>query len=131
MQAVDSTSSPYLQFVLVLILVALVVFLGVRKLASQYFLVDTGFSGAMSIGADGGGGANASEIEEDVCVTCGHSGSKQCSGCKRVRYWYVIRDLFQVLFFEKKLGLSLVLFVKLLLILCTVSMICELKGEAW
>ncbi|KAF3329635.1 ubiquitin carboxyl-terminal hydrolase 18-like protein [Carex littledalei] len=86
MQAVDPTSSPYFKIVVVLILLALVLFLGVGKLASQYFLVDTGFSRAMSIGADGDGGAHVSEIEEEICVTCGHSGSKKCSGCKRVRY---------------------------------------------
>jgi hypothetical protein len=127
MQAVDPTSSPYLKIVLVFILLALVVFLGVRKLASQY-LVDTGFSGAMSIGADGEGGAQASENEE-VCATCGHSGPRRCSGCKRVRYWYITPDLFDVFFFskkKKKLGLFLVLFVKVLLIVCTVSMICVL-----
>ncbi|KAJ4758160.1 Ubiquitin carboxyl-terminal hydrolase 19 [Rhynchospora pubera] len=87
MQAVDPTSSAFLKIVFVLILLASVLLLGVRKLASQYFSVDTGFGGAMSIGADGGdGGAHASEIEEEVCISCGNSGSKKCSGCKRVRY---------------------------------------------
>lgn len=98
MQAVDPTSSPYFKIAVVLILIALVLFSGVRKLASQYFLVDTGFSRAMSIGTDGEGGAHVSEIEEEVCVTCGHSGSKKCSGCKRVRYWYVTLNLFAVFF---------------------------------
>lgn len=81
-------------FPLVLTAIALVLgtLLIVKKAASKYFVVDASFETGvafggyrghhrMSIGGSGDGGGDA------ACASCGRSGTKKCSRCKRVRYW--------------------------------------------
>ncbi|XP_073002168.1 ubiquitin carboxyl-terminal hydrolase 18-like [Typha latifolia] len=90
--AIDALDlSALLQLVVVALLLLSAALLVVKRAASRYFDVDTSFEAAagagagyeefrrpMSIGGDDGSAG--------VCASCGHSGTKKCSGCKRVRY---------------------------------------------
>lgn len=80
----------FLQLIFTLFIIALGLLHLVKNTASKYFEVDANFEG-------GGGGStyrNRSvptihmETEGSSCANCGNHGTKKCSRCKSVRYWY-------------------------------------------
>lgn len=84
----------FLQFILTLFIIALGFLYLVKNTATKYFEVDGNFEG-------GGGGVGTSisnrnsaaptihmEMEDSYCANCGNHGTKKCSRCKSVRYWY-------------------------------------------
>ena len=89
----------FLQFIFTSFVVALGLLHLVKNTASKYFVVDANFEGG------GGGVAEVGDVSVpggsrsdpnimpgvsgtgDSCLVCGKLGTKQCSGCKTVRYW--------------------------------------------
>lgn len=79
-----------LNWFLQLIFSAFVVAVGlhtlVKKTASKYFEVDANFEGEQPAHRIPMPGAL---MDDPVCVVCGNFGTKKCSRCKAVRYWYI------------------------------------------
>jgi ubiquitin carboxyl-terminal hydrolase 36/42 len=70
----------FIQFVITLFIVSIALLYLVKNTASKYFVVDSTFDSSESNRMP-----SFSETR-DVCQVCTNSGSKQCSGCKMVRY---------------------------------------------
>ncbi|KAL7187156.1 hypothetical protein ACSBR1_037260 [Camellia fascicularis] len=85
----------FLQFIVTAFIIAFGLLHLVKNTASKYFMVDANFdspdpsSSPPPLGRGGGEGRKmpgVSATAADSCVVCGNSTTKQCSGCKLVRY---------------------------------------------
>ncbi|KAL2897508.1 Ubiquitin carboxyl-terminal hydrolase 19 [Bienertia sinuspersici] len=57
-----------------------------RSTASKYFIVDANFDSSSSSSEMAVANSNSAV---DACANCGNPTSKQCAGCKLVKYWYL------------------------------------------
>lgn len=77
----------FLQFIVTAFVIAFGLLHLVKNTASKYFMVDATFDSSASSALDGGGTTKMPPPPtRDACAVCGNSTTKQCSGCKRVRY---------------------------------------------
>ncbi|GMQ02672.1 hypothetical protein CsSME_00048786 [Camellia sinensis var. sinensis] len=85
----------FLQFIVTAFIIAFGLLHLVKNTASKYFMVDANFdspdpsSSPPPLGRGGGEGRKMPRVSAtaaDSCVVCGNSTTKQCSGCKLVRY---------------------------------------------
>ena len=86
----------FLQVIVAVFVIALGVLHLVRNTASKYFVVDASFADSAASSSNHTPKMPGFITKGDACAVCGDSTTKQCAGCKLIRYWYC---LFLLLFF--------------------------------
>ena len=74
----------FLQFIVTALVIAFGLLHLVKNTASKYFMVDANFDSLDS--------RKMRPPAADSCVVCGNLTTKQCSGCKLVKYWYAFNS---------------------------------------
>lgn len=88
----------FLQLILTVFIIAFGLLHLVKNTASKYFEVDANFEGGTTTDRSNGHAMSSSvpsgSSDDLSCIVCGNPGSKKCSRCKSVRYWYMLLRIF-------------------------------------
>lgn len=84
----------FVQFILSSFLIAFGLLHLIKNTASKYFEVDANFEGTDRNNRHAMSSSLPVEKDDFSCVVCGNPGTKKCSRCKSVRYWYLFCAFF-------------------------------------